>query len=107
MPRRRERRLVAGRLASAAYDPDGARRLAAKGIPFELVLAGESEQVATVLLRGGDVERLVIRAIEGSALISKVQLYDRVYSQGFRTQDGTTRPAVEAFRLLNQRLGQG
>ncbi len=71
----------------------------------EIVLTGDAEQVATVSLQGAGAGRLVIRALDGSAEISKLQLYDRIRSQGFRTLDGGSRPAVEAFRLLNLRLG--
>jgi len=70
----------------------------------EMNLKGNKQTEYSVSFKEGDPIMLTITAVEGAATISQIRLYDRYYSQGFRSHSGTPRPAVEAFRLLNHRL---
>ncbi len=70
----------------------------------EVELKNGEDQVITATFKDRNIEKLRLTTVAGSALISKVQLYDRYYSQGFRTQHGEARPVVEAFQILNRKL---
>jgi hypothetical protein len=51
-----------------------------------------------------DLHDLRLTCTEGNVQIERVQVYDRYYSQGFRTPSGEARPVVDVFRKLNSRL---
>jgi hypothetical protein len=83
----------------------GARlRLEINDKAAEVILPSGEETVVTAEFAAVDVSRFAIFVVEGRATMFKVQLYDRYYSQGFRTHLGESRPAVEALRALNHEL---
>jgi hypothetical protein len=81
-------------------------RIELSGAVQQLVLDGEEEQTVTAEFAIKDIANLRLTCTSGNAVVSKVQVYDRYYSQGFRTRDGGPRPAVEAFRKLNAKLSE-
>jgi len=86
-----------------ACAPRGAATLsiALAGVAQKVSIAGDEEHEYVVEFSAGELKDLQLKCLDGEITLSRVRLYDRFYSQGFRTREGNERPAVRAFRALN------
>jgi len=81
-------------------------RVELSGEANEVCFSEESDETLVSNFPPKDLHDLRLTCTEGSVQIARVQVYDRYYSQGFRTPGGDSRPVVDVFRKLNSRLDE-